>query len=190
MEISDIISSVLAILTFLGVIVALSLGIYSFRENRKLLAKQFKNKLLNDVLTWSLDVAECSHEGVFKDPVAFKSSTQDLQDMARTQSITIGNLQLAYRKVWYRGEYIKEISPLLGSELKGLVNELMSQISKEIASCNKYREVFLDVSQDRKKFREALTDWGKECDDLSPSTSKAVYALIRGISSVARESAN
>jgi predicted PurR-regulated permease PerM len=92
MEISDIISSILAILTFIGIIVALGLGVYSFRENRKLLAKQFKNKLLNDVLSWSLDVAECGHELVFRDWMALKSSTQNVGDMALTQSTAVGNL--------------------------------------------------------------------------------------------------
>ena len=190
METSDIISSILAILTFLGVIVALGLGVYSFRETRKLLSKQFKNKLLNDVLGWTLDVAECGHELAFRDPTSFKNSTENVIDMARTQSIAIGNLLLTYLKVWYRGEYIEEISPLLGGELKNLINELMNQLSKEIDSCEKYKDRFLGVPEDIMKFKEVMDDWIKESKEMTPSTAKAVYALIKGISKVAREYSN
>jgi len=187
MEISDIISSILAILTFIGIIVALGLGVYSFRENRKLLAKQFKNKLLNDVLRWSLDVAECGHELVFRDWMALKSSTGNVSDMAHTQSTAVGNLYLTYLKVWYRGEYIKEISPLLGTEVQNLVNELMNQLSKEIDSCDKYKDKFAHTTEDITKFREVLDDWVKESKEQTSSTAKARYALIRGISKVVGE---
>lgn len=190
METSDIISSTLAILTFLGIIVALGLGLYSFRENRKLLSKQFKNKLLNEVLAWSLDVAECGHELVFRDSIAFQNSTKNVRDMGLTQSTAIGNLYLAYMKVWYRGEYIKEISLLLGGELKNLVNELMNQLSKEIDSCEKYKDRFLDVPEDIIKFKEVMDGWIKESKELTPSTAKALYALIKGVSKVAREYSN
>jgi predicted PurR-regulated permease PerM len=187
MEISDIISSILAILTFIGIIVALGLGVYSFRENRKLLAKQFKNKLLNDVLSWSLDVAECGHELVFRDWMALKSSTQNVGDMALTQSTAVGNLYLTYLKVWYRGEYIKEISSLLGTELQNLVNELMNRLSEEIDSCNKYKDKFAHTTGGIAEFREVMDDWVKESKEQTSSTAKAQYALIRGISKVVRE---
>ena len=190
MEISDIISSILAILTFLGVIIALGIGVYSFRENRKLLSKQFKNKLLNDVLAWSLDVAECGHELVFRDWIAFESSTMNVRDMAHTYGTAVGNLYLAYLKVWYRGKYIKDISALLGTELKNLVNELTNQLSKEIDSCEKYKDKFVDTCKDITKFREVMDDWVKESKELTPVTSKAIFALIGGISRVAREYSN
>lgn len=190
METPDIISSILAILTFLGIVVALGLGVYSFRENRKLLSKQFKNKLLSDILGWTLDFAECGHQLAFRDPTSFKNSTENVIDMAHTQSITIGNLLLSYLKAWYRGSYIKEISPLLGGELRNLVNEVMNQLSKEIDSCDKYKDKFLNVPEDIMKFNEVMDDWVKESKELTLSTTKAVYALIRGISEVAKEYSN
>jgi hypothetical protein len=187
MATSDIISSILAILTFIGIIVALGLGVYSFRENRKLLSKQFKNKLLNDVLGWTLDFAECGHGLVLEYSKSLKNPPKSVVDRARAESIAIGDLLLAYLKIWYRGEYIKEISPLLGGELKNLINEIMNQLSKEIDSCEKYKDRYLEVPEDMMKFKEVENDWIKESKELTTSTAKAVYALIRGISEVARE---
>jgi hypothetical protein len=184
---SDIISSVLAILTFLGIVVALGLGLYSFRENRRLLSRQFRSKSLNDVLAWSLDVAECGHELVFRDWIAFESSTMNVRDMANTYGTAVGNLYLAYLKVWYRGKYIKDVSASLGTELKNLVNELVNQLSREIDSCEKYKDKFVEVCEDITKFREVMDDWVKESKELTPSTMQAVYALIEGISKVAKE---
>jgi rhamnogalacturonyl hydrolase YesR len=90
-------------------------------------------------------------------------------------------------KVWYRGEYIKEISSLLGTELQNLVNELMNRLSEEIDSCNKYKDKFAHTTGGIAEFREVMDDWVKESKEQTSSTAKAQYALIRGISKVVRE---
>lgn len=187
MEISDVISSILAILTFLGVIVALGLGLYSLRENRKLVSKQFKNKLLNDVLSWALEYAESGHGLVLEYYKSYENPPKNVVGMARAESHAIGNLLLVYLKIWYRGKYIKEISSVLGGEIKNLINEVMNQLSKEMDSCEKYKDRYLEVPEDIKKFKEVENDWVKESKELTTSATKAVYALIRGISEVARE---
>jgi len=187
MEISDIIGSILAILTFVGVIVALGLGLHSFRENRKLLSRQFKNKLLDDVLSWALEFAECGHGLVLELQRDFKNPPENLADIARAEGIAMGNLYLAYLRIYYRGKYIKEISPLLGGELKNLIDEVMKQLVKEIEGCKKYKDRFLEVKGDMKKHEEVRNGWVKEGEEARNSIADAVYGLIRGISEVARE---
>jgi len=59
MNISDIISSILAGFTFLGIIVALCLGVWSILETRNLQRTQYRENIIDNILNWLLAYTEC-----------------------------------------------------------------------------------------------------------------------------------
>jgi hypothetical protein len=148
MDTSGIISSVLAGLTFLGIIIALGLGIWSIRETRTLQKIQYRESILNDILNWLMNIAEGAARYNLKNVA---DSQQVFATAANAQlhwSIVSGELGNEYRRLRNKGLVLagcfkNEEDPLL-EEMRELLKILLNLAEMH----DKYRLAFLDLPND------------------------------------------
>lgn len=53
---SDTISAVAAFLLLIAIVVSLCIGINTLKQNKKLLIFEYKNRLLNEIVDWAMDI--------------------------------------------------------------------------------------------------------------------------------------
>ncbi len=184
METPEIIGVILAGLTLLGVSVALSLGVISIRESRRLHVKSFEHKVLDEILDWTIFIVRCSHVGTNPDLEKFMKTTQTIRGMRLTKASMLGDFELILNEAHWRGKIISEMASVFGDTMQGAVDAVSKAISEESDLHTRYREEFMDLPDDLTKFRDLSA---KYVDEEDIAASKRAGALSRLIQVVVKE---
>ena len=103
MNISDIISSILAVLTFLGIIVALCLGLWSILQTRNIHKTQYRENIIDNILNWLFSYAECESKYNISNLSEEKQVSKDAVSAKSYYSIIAGSRANDFRILKSRG---------------------------------------------------------------------------------------
>ncbi len=146
MNTSDIISSILAGLTFLGIIVALGLGIWSMLETKNLQKIQHTERIIDNILDWLLDIPKCEAKYNISSLLESQQITKDTESAKSYYSIIAGNRGNEFRILKNKGiilaSHFRDKEQLLPKTIGKLNEEL--QILADIN--DKYRVSFLELA--------------------------------------------
>jgi len=115
-------------ITLGAVVVALVIGVSSILHTQNLQKRERKERLLNEIIEWAIDVAKCGLE-------------KDLPDTSRTTDMNDGKLHLAYstnilaksyQSMRGRNQYISQIVLTFGQDLQEAVNTLKKDVEEHI----------------------------------------------------------
>ena len=122
MDTTDIISSVLAGLTFLGIIVALGLGVLSIRETRNLQRTQYREGFLDGILDWLSEISVCEIQHNPTNVEEYLGSTATLGSAKLFWSMKAGHIENEYIRLGNRGlliaSMLSEQNELLRKEIR------------------------------------------------------------------------
>jgi len=113
-------------LTLAAVIVALGLGLSSLIQTHRLQKRERRERLLNEIIEWAVDVAKCRFED--KSTPSFQNSMQTLISIHRFLTGISDNLERQQR----RGTYISKISSIFGKNMNTAVVRLMKVVQDYI----------------------------------------------------------
>jgi hypothetical protein len=115
-------------ITLGAVIVALAIGVTSLLQTQRLQKRERKERLLNEIIEWAIDVAKCGLE-------------KDLPDTSRITDVNDGKLHLAYstnilaksyQSMRGRNQYISQIVLTFGIDLQEAVSTLNKDVEEHI----------------------------------------------------------
>jgi len=181
MQTPDIISATLAVLTFIGIIVALGLGVWSIRESRNWQKISYKDKLMSEVIDWALEVLKTWLSHTIIDLPTLEKATKDFKSIRSHQIIIMRNLEIELAVLENRGQYLQDMVSPLGNQLQNAFVDLMDSLYKDIASCAKYRKNFAKT-RNVKDFTSLLNKWDEE--------KRHTYNETKCISRIIREATN
>ncbi|MFC2067734.1 hypothetical protein ACFLTP_01795 [Chloroflexota bacterium] len=145
MDTSDIISSILAGLTFLGIIVALGLGLWSILETRKLKIIQYREIFIDNLLDWLLDITECESKDNISNFVESQQVDQDAVIAKTHYSIVAGNRGNEYRRLINRGIILVNTFRDKEKFLPKTISKLNEELQTLANANDKYRISFSDL---------------------------------------------
>ncbi len=182
MNTSDIISSILAGLTFLGIIVALSLGVWSIRQTRNIQRTQYRGNIIDNILNWLFDYADCEAKYNISNLQEEKQVSKDAVSAKLHYSIIAGNRANDFQILRSRGiilaRHFKDKEVLLPKTISKLNSEL--QILADIS--DKYRISFLELPTspaDFPKVTALLISYRDEVDKVHKKTRNFTSTIIK-----------
>jgi len=182
MDTSDTISSILAVLTFLGIIVALVLGLWSIRQTRNMQRTQYRENIIDNILNWLSDYAVCEAKYNISNLQEEKQVSKDAVSAKSYYSIVAGNrandfLSLRSRGIILAGHF-KDKEVLLPKTISKLNSKL--QILADIS--DKYRISFLELPTlpaDFPKVTALLKSYRGEVDKVHKKTRNFTSTIIK-----------
>ena len=150
MTTAEIISSVLAGLTFLGIIVALGLGISSIRQTRNLQRIQYRDKLLDDIVDWVMEISRCGHR-----PADFRTILEGSKNIKASKlymSIESMNFTFILQHLVNKGKAIKLISRVFNRDLQKAIDNLLIDLESYRDINNKQTDDFINASDNAGEF--------------------------------------
>ncbi len=182
MNTSDIISSILAGLTFLGIIVALSLGVWSILETRNLQRTQYRENIIDNILNWLFSFAECESKYNISNLSEEKQVSKDAVSAKSHYSIIAGHrsndFQILRNKGIILAKHFKDKNALLPKTICKFNSEL--QILADIS--DKYRISFLGLPTspaDFPKVTALLKSYRDEVDKVHKETRNFTDTIIK-----------
>lgn len=142
MEASEYIGISLAILTFMGVVTALILGIRSLHQTEKIWSRQYNRALLKEIIDWDEEVAESGIPQTVYEPWDDANSWPFLASQYE-------KLKTKYQPLGLRGVYIDNIARIHFPDLKEAVVDVLRNLSTQIESLYKYEEWNANWAQSR-----------------------------------------
>ena len=154
MEISDWISISLAILTFIGIVVALFLGLSSLSQTRKIQGKQHRLALLNEIIEWAIDAKTNSWE--ISTPFELSVTREALE------AENLNRILDKYRGSKTRSEYITGIALKFGKDLFLSTNAVVDKLDEVIDTATRY----LNSEASRQTLKECELSLSEKATDL------------------------
>lgn len=182
MNTSDTINSILAVLTFLGITVALVLGVWSIRQTRNMQRTQYRENIIDNILNWLSDYSECAAKYNISNLQEEKQVSEDAVGANTHYSIIAGNRANDFRILRNRGmilvRHFKDKEVLLPKTISELNSEL--QILADIS--DKYRISFLELPTspaDFPKVTALLISYRDEVDKVHKKTRNFTSTIIK-----------
>jgi len=121
METGDL---VLSVLTFVAILIALSIGVANMLQTKSIQKMERKQRLLNEIIDWAKDVINCSSE--LNIPL--------VRGVDRTTMLIYGrsNLYFKHRSVNARSSYVEKIAAIFGMDLPFTVASVTSKLGEFI----------------------------------------------------------
>lgn len=145
MDTSDTISLWLAIGTFLGIIVALGLGIVSIRETRNIQRTQYKEGILNSILDWLTDISNCEARHNPTSVEEYKGAIANAESAQLHWAMITGHIENEYTDLRSRGLFLVNMFSDRDAPLPKGIEELRKVLKVRSELNGKYRSAFLEV---------------------------------------------
>jgi hypothetical protein len=170
-------------ITLAAVIVALGLGVAAILQTQSLQKRERRERLLNEIIDWALSTLNCFLTTAISDLPTLELSTKDFSSMKNHQTLTIGNMQHEFEKVYNRGRYIQKKAAIFNSDLRGAIDELKKAVDENESFCDKYRLSF-NKPNNLDEFISMLKEWEKQSDALCSKTVHIVYRITDEIAKI------
>jgi len=112
----------------LAVFVALGVGVASILHTQRMQKKERRERLLNEIIEWAVDMTKGELLMEFEDVKSIK----DIRKTRLYLYVTMDKLQFTFRQARTRGLYISRIVSIFGTDLQKAVGELMRNLEVHI----------------------------------------------------------
>lgn len=173
MTVSDMINAILAVLTFLGIAVALFLGIWSVNETKKLQKKQHAEDLIHRIRQWSFETRGVGTARNLSSAEEIEMAYKNARNAKNTFFVTTGNMYNDFYRLSNEGEMLQLE---LGTSNKKLSSSIERMCDKLISCADyhdNYQQKFLNTEDDMLKVSELAKEWNKN----NPSRNKEMSEL-------------
>lgn len=182
MNTSDTISSILAVLTFLGIIMALVLGVWSILQTRNIQKTQYRQNIVDNILNWLYSYEECESKYNISNLSEEKQVSKDAVSAKSYFSIIAGHrandFQILRNKGIILARHFKDKDALLPKTIRKFNSEL--QILSDIS--DKYRISFLELPTspvDFPKVTALLKSYRDKVDKVHKETRKFTDTITK-----------
>ena len=121
---SDVIIVITALILLTSIVVSLFIGLKSIGQTKDIQEKQYRNKLLNDIVQWAIDITEC---GLGKDITPLSQIT-DKEEIRQFVLARATELELSFKAIAGRSRYIHGITSAFGQDLQTAVSKLEEEL--------------------------------------------------------------
>jgi len=115
-------------ITLLAVFVALGIGVSSLIQTNRLQKAERRERLLNEIIEWAVDVSKCGIEKGYPDI----SNLIDLHVVWLKISNNIGDIILCFKEMRGKNQYIGEIVKALDQDLREASKTLIEDFEEHI----------------------------------------------------------
>lgn len=183
MQTSEWISLSLAIVTSIGVIIALFFGIRSIRESRNLQIIRYKSELIDKISNWIANVQSCITEDYLTDDYySFRKAAPYSINAKTAINLNLHRRSNTFGKVLEEGRNILGIAIFFNKSLYEAVRSLEEILQRITELLLKYTKLTDDTSNDD-ELAKVLTDLDKEYMDslksIHESTAKLVFEIFQ-----------
>jgi len=182
MDTSDIIIATLAVLTFLGIISALVLGVCTILQTRNIQKAQYRQNIVDNITNWLLSFTECESKYNYSNLSEVKQFSKDAASATLYYSIIAGNRANDYRSLGNRGgilaQHFKDKEVLLPKTISKFNSKL--KILADIS--DKYRISFLELPTlpaDFPKVTALLKSYSSEVEKVHEETRKLTVTIVK-----------
>jgi len=158
---TDIINAILASLTFLGIVVALGLGVWSVNETKKLRKKEYAEVLIKRILQWLFATRNVGIERNFSSASELETAYKDGINAKNTFFLSAGH---HYNELMTLADEGEILVLELGNTNKQL-SFCITKLCDGLISCadynDKYQEMFLHSSDDILKIAALSKEWAQ-----------------------------
>lgn len=178
MQIAQWISLSLAVVTFMGVIVALFFGIRSIRESRILQLVRYKNDLLEKISNWLANVQNLYDESYLtEDLYSFKQIPSGSINHKLAVTITISKRARAHGRVVEEGRSMYGIAVFISKGLCEAVKSLEASLQTSFETFLKYSKLIEGTSSDN-ELLDVLEKLDKDYMDNLKSIDESIVQVI------------
>jgi len=110
-------------ITLLAVFVALGIGVASILHTQSMQKRERKERLLNEIIEWALEVSSCSS-------ISFLTKYSEIKNMWEYNIMAASDLVDKYDNLEKQSEYISRIALKLEDSLGNAVGEVVSNIKE------------------------------------------------------------
>lgn len=131
------------VFTIWATLILAGVAVFSFEESRRLREenrqkeeRDRRERLLNEIIDWSMDIAKCEFltELTVLPVLSFKAAGRALADalIEHANKVALGNLGLKYQTISTRSEYIKTVAKQLDESLGSKLHSAVSKTAKKL----------------------------------------------------------
>jgi len=182
MNTSDIISLILAVLTFLGIIVALFLGVWSILQARNMQRAQYRQFILDNIINWLSSYTECEAKYNISNLSEERQVSKDVVSAKSHYSIISGNRANDFLVLRNRGMVLARHFKNKESPLPKTIRKLNSKLEILADISNKYRISFLELPtspSDFPKVTALLKSYRGEIDEVHKETRNITSTITK-----------
>jgi len=128
-------------ITLLAVLVALGIGVSSIRQINKLKKAEKRERLLNEIIEWAIDIAKTETLGEF---------------LLESKKSMLIDLLLKYQAVDARSEYIKVIAAEFGEDFQAAINKTAQKMEEHLVVLKKQIEGKITAEERDSHYRSLL----------------------------------
>ncbi len=115
-------------ITLAAVLVALGLGISSLMQTQRLQKRERKERLLNEIIEWGIDVGKSGSN------IDFLLRAAEIDEQPWSKETNLPNLHSNLRELSQRGEYIIKVAGTLDKSLLAAVQVANGRVTKYLES--------------------------------------------------------
>lgn len=177
MNTSEIISSILAGLTLIGILVALGLGVWSIFETRNTQRRTYKESALGNILKWLEDVSGCEARFNIENISDAEKIFKNEQNIKSYHSISAGEIANEFITCKNKGRDLVGLFRNKQDALPVEMNKLIKILTGMQNIYLKYRVAFLDAPEGIAKLSDLLYAQKSECDKLGKNMAKSIRKI-------------
>lgn len=182
MNTSDVISSILAGLTFLGIAVALFLGVRSIRDARDMRKAQYKENVAEDILSWLFSYTGFESRYNISNLSEEQQVVKDTASAKSHYSIIAGNKTNDCQALINRGNILAGHFQDKESLLPKKIGEFNSKLRILADTNSKYRISFLELPTspaDFPKVTALLNSYNDEAEKVHADTRELTATIMK-----------
>ena len=182
---SDWIAAVLALITFIALVVAFSLGIQSIRETRNIQRREYRNSLLNEITQWATKVINWRYEN--RTALTPASELLEIRQNQRFLFLHLGEILDYFSSITNCGVYILDVSRMFQQDLPQDVRKLVDDLNAYTNLLESFQQI---VKADFGKDPLEINNTDKASNKADTLAQQAVNSAICVLKKVATIKAN
>jgi len=176
MTTSETIAAVLAILTFLGIVVAMTMSVLSLRETRRAQKALLRDQLLTSIEEWVTSSVQIGYSQA--DTPSLHKAGADFDEQRKDKMTIIGRWWGEASDLVNRGIYIASINDVFGQELSDAVRDASKAIFEWRDALKDYLED-LNAATCSAEFQTAKNHHEKLLDEKMDMLGKFIPIALR-----------
>jgi len=150
---------------------------WSIRENRRIRDEDRKERLLNEIIEWAVDIATCGSEKKFTDMTSIK----DVDQLFLFNRAFAAELMLSFEAMIGKSQYISKVALTFGQDFEKTVEELIRDLKLHVDLLDQYQQILADKTGDTllDKIASTVKKIGEHNLQLGKSTNRVIEEAVK-----------
>ena len=179
---SDWIAAVSALITFIALVVAFSLGIRSIRETRNIQRREYRNSLLNEITQWATKVIDWRYENR-----TAVTQAAELLEVRQNQRFLFLHLEAVldyFSSITNCGVYILDVSRMFQQDLSQDVCKLVDDLNAYTNSLESFQQIVqADFGKDPLEINNT-DEASNKADTLAQQAVNSAICVLKKVATI------